>query len=179
VPAVELVYETHSITEDNESGMATGWRPGRLSARGRELAAELGERRRDDAFAAVLVSDLRRAVETAEIAFAGTDVPVLHDWRLRETDFGRLNGHPVAEIRAVGVEDRFPGGETRAEAIARVNGALDDIARRWAGRRVLVIAHMSTYWALECRAHDLDPAAAVAAPFTWQEGWTYEVRPRG
>ena len=43
---VQLVYETHSITEDNERGIATGWRPGRLSARGREPTAELGQRGR-------------------------------------------------------------------------------------------------------------------------------------
>lgn len=177
--AVELVYETHSITEDNERGHATGWLPGRLSPRGRTLAAALGDRRRDDGFAAVVVSDLRRAAETAEIAFAGTDVPVLHDWRLRETDFGDLNGRPTAEIRAVGVHDRFPGGESRAEAVDRVDGALDDIARRWAGRRVLVIAHMSTHWALERRAHGLPLDDVVGAAFTWQEGWTYAVSPRG
>lgn len=29
--AVELVYETHSITTDNEAGIATGWLPRRLS----------------------------------------------------------------------------------------------------------------------------------------------------
>ncbi|HMJ79181.1 MAG TPA: histidine phosphatase family protein [Iamia sp.] len=172
---VEIVYETHSLTEDNERGMATGWHHGRLSADGRALAADLGERRLAGGFAAVLVSDLRRAVETAEIAFGGSDVPVLHDWRLRETDFGLLNGRPVAEIRAVGVEDRFPGGESRLEAIARVDGALDDIAARWADRRVLVIAHLSAVWALESRAHGLDPAAAIATPFTWQEGWTYRL----
>jgi hypothetical protein len=25
---IELVYETHSTTEDNEAGRATGWLPG-------------------------------------------------------------------------------------------------------------------------------------------------------
>ncbi|MFD0889954.1 hypothetical protein ACFQ08_35890 [Streptosporangium algeriense] len=37
---VDLVFETHSISEDNERGVATGWLPGRLSERGRALAAE-------------------------------------------------------------------------------------------------------------------------------------------
>lgn len=62
-----LVFETHQISEDNEAGRATGWLPGRLAARGREEAAELGRRRRDDGLAAVFCSDLRRATETAEI----------------------------------------------------------------------------------------------------------------
>ncbi|MBA2359285.1 MAG: histidine phosphatase family protein, partial [Actinobacteria bacterium] len=63
--SVEIVFETHSISTDNERGIATGWLPGLLSERGRTLAAELGERRRDDGIAAVFTSDLRRAVETA------------------------------------------------------------------------------------------------------------------
>jgi hypothetical protein len=37
---VEIVYETHSISEDNERGIATGWLPGRLSEEGRRLAAD-------------------------------------------------------------------------------------------------------------------------------------------
>jgi 2,3-bisphosphoglycerate-dependent phosphoglycerate mutase len=174
-PTVEVVYETHSLTEDNERGHATGWLPGRLSERGRALAVELGERRRADGLAAVLVSDLRRAAETAEIAFAGSSLPILHDWRLRETDFGTLNGAPTAAVQAVAWEDRFPGGESRGEAVARVDGALDDIAARWAGHRVLVIGHLSAWWALERRGRGA--ALPLAAPMAWREGWTYEIGP--
>jgi 2,3-bisphosphoglycerate-dependent phosphoglycerate mutase len=82
--AIEIVYETHSTTVDNEQGRATGWLPGELSARGRAEACELGDRRRTDGLAAVFSSDLGRAVETVSIAFGGGDVPVLYDWRLRE-----------------------------------------------------------------------------------------------
>ena len=59
---LSLVYETHSLTEDNHAGIATGWLPGKLSAEGRSLAAELGVRRHSDGIAAVFSSDLARAV---------------------------------------------------------------------------------------------------------------------
>lgn len=59
-----LVFETHSITTDNERGVATGWQPGELSDAGRALAVELGVRRRNDAIALTFTSDLARAVET-------------------------------------------------------------------------------------------------------------------
>ncbi|MFS8580670.1 MAG: histidine phosphatase family protein, partial [Novibacillus thermophilus] len=72
------------------------WLPGRLSERGRAVAVELGERRRDDGLAAVFTSDLDRAVETARIAFVGTDIPVFQDKRLRECDYGELNGCLIA-----------------------------------------------------------------------------------
>ncbi len=43
--AIELVFETHSTTVDNEEGCATGWLPDQLSARRRTQAQQLGRRR--------------------------------------------------------------------------------------------------------------------------------------
>ncbi|HEX9710991.1 MAG TPA: alpha/beta fold hydrolase [Actinomycetota bacterium] len=40
--SVKVVYETHSISLDNERGIATGWLDGALSERGREAAERLG-----------------------------------------------------------------------------------------------------------------------------------------
>ncbi|WP_329159105.1 histidine phosphatase family protein [Streptomyces sp. NBC_01717] len=53
--SIEIVYETHATTADNEAGIATGWLPGTLSATGRLQARELGccRRRRDDGIVAV------------------------------------------------------------------------------------------------------------------------------
>lgn len=87
--SIEIVFETHALSEDNERGIATGWLPGRLCARGRANAAEMGRRRRDGGIVAVFTSDLRRAAETAEIAFGDTEIPILYDWRLRECDSER------------------------------------------------------------------------------------------
>jgi len=36
--AFKITYYVHSVTTDNEQGLATGWIPGELSARGIELA---------------------------------------------------------------------------------------------------------------------------------------------
>ena len=117
--AIELVFETRCTTVDNEEGRATGWLPGRLSARGRGEAEELGRRRRDDGIAAVFCSDLARAAETAAIAFRGSEIPVLYDWRLRECDYGRCNGMPAAELhrgRHRHLDQSYPGGESRRQA---------------------------------------------------------------
>ena len=91
--SVAVVFETHSTSVDNELGIATGWNQGELSDIGREQARELGERRRDDGIAVVFTSDLRRAVQTAELAFAGTPLPVIRDARLRECDYGDAERH--------------------------------------------------------------------------------------
>ncbi|OWJ55905.1 histidine phosphatase family protein [Inquilinus limosus] len=176
--AVTLVYETHSTTEDNEAGIATGWRPGRLSEAGRAQAARLGLRRRDDGLAAVFVSDLARAVETATIALAGSPLPVHQDSRLRECDYGALTGCPadrLAAARARHVDRPFPGGQSYRQVAEATAGFLRDLRDGWDGARILVIAHSANLWALEhllagARLEDL-----ARAPPPWRPGWTYVV----
>jgi broad specificity phosphatase PhoE len=115
-----LTYETHSITEDNENGIATGWLPGKLSAHGRSLAVELGVRRQNDNLDAVFTSDLDRAVQTARLAFSGRDIPIIADERLRECNYGELNGCPVTELAAVRrqhLDTPFPGGQSYADVV--------------------------------------------------------------
>ena len=177
---VRIVFETHSLTVDNERGLATGWLGGALSARGRDLAEELGERRRDDGIDAVFASDLARSVETAEIAFAATDIPVLLDWRLREIDYGELNGAPseaIATERGRRVDLPFPGGESYREAVARVASFLDDVRCARAGERLLLIGHTATRWALDHLLDGRPLEQVVTAPFDWRDGWEYDLEP--
>jgi broad specificity phosphatase PhoE len=177
---IELVYETHSRTIDNETGFATGWLPGRLSETGRGFARKLGERRRDDGLVVVFTSDLARAVETAELAFAGSGIPVREDSRLRECNYGELNGRPVAEIDAEKlrrIDEPYPGGESYRQVVERVESFLEDLSPECDGSRVLVISHAAPRWALEHLLHGVPLEDLVTAPFEWQEGWTYRLCP--
>ena len=166
-----IVYETHSTTVDNEAGMASGWRGSVLSAQGRVEAGELGRRRRSSP--RVYTSDLRQAVQTVEVAFGGTGVPVRLDPRLRECDYGEWTGMPVAELaveRPRRVATAFPGGESYLDVVARMRGFLADI-----DDGVLIVGHAATRFALEhlCRGVPLE--VAVAVPFVWRPGWRYRV----
>ena len=167
--AIELVYETHSTTIDNETGFATGWLEGRLSDTGRMQAAELGERRRDDGLAAVFTSDLGRAIETAEIAFAESELPVHHDWRLRECNYGELNGAPVADIdeaeRVRRIDEPFPGGESYRQVVDRTRDFLNDLVPEFEGARVLLIAHSANRWTLQHLLLGVPLEEVVGAPF--------------
>ncbi|MGN6795795.1 MAG: histidine phosphatase family protein [Streptosporangiaceae bacterium] len=176
---LSVVFETHSITVDNERGVATGWLPGELSELGRSGAAEVGRRRSADGIAAVFCSDLARAEQTARIAFAGTPVPVLLDWRLRECDYGRRSGMPVAELhtsRRDHLDVPYPDGESWRQAVERVGWFLDDLPRRWAGQRVLVIGHVATRWGLDHWINGKPLEDLADEDFTWQEGWEYQLR---
>ena len=175
---IEIVYETHSTSEDNERGVASGWAHGCLSAVGREQARALGARRRDDGIEAVFSSDLRRAVETADIAFARSSVPVFLDWRLRECDYGRDTRAPVERHhaeRCKHVDVPYPNGESWAQAVDRVGRILDDLTLRWTGSRVLLIGHVATRWALDHLINSIALTDLCAADFAWQEGWEYRL----
>lgn len=175
--SVRIVFETHSISTDNEAGVATGWLPGRLAPSGRELAIDLGRRRAQDDLAAVFSSDLTRAVETASIAFGAT-LPILLDWRLRECDYGEWNGRSRRQVhdrRREFLERRYPGGESWREATTRVAGFLDDLPMRWSGRRVLVVGHLATRWAFDEMLAGVPLSTSLEKDFQWQPGWEYHL----
>jgi broad specificity phosphatase PhoE len=174
--SVEVVFETHSTSVDNEQGIATGWLEGELSQTGEEQARLLGERRRGDGLAAVFTSDLRRAVQTAELAFAGSPVPIQSDPRLRECNYGELNGMPRATLdvlRAQKLDEPWPGGESWRQAVGRVAGFLDELVPSHDGKRVLIIGHVATRWALDHVVNGTPLEQLVDEPFDWRDGWEY------
>ena len=176
--SVRLVYETHAITTDNEAGIATGWLPGQLSDAGLAAARELGDRRRDDGIDAIYVSDLFRALETVEVAFAGSSIPVVVDARLRECNYGDLNGAPVARLdmeRLDHLERPWPGGESYEDVVARTRSLLADLRAERDGERVLLIAHSANRWAIQHLLLGVNLVDAMTAPFAWQPGWEFEL----
>ena len=174
--SVSVVFETHSTSVDNELGIATGWNEGELSQTGRQQARELGGRRRDDGIAVVYASDLRRAVETAELAFAGSPLPIVLDGRLRECNYGTLNGMPRTVLdaeRRARIDEPFPAGESWRQAVERVAGFLDELPQSHDDERVLLIGHAATKWALDHLLGGVPLETLVESPFEWREGWEY------
>jgi broad specificity phosphatase PhoE len=174
--ALRIVYETHSITTDNENGIATGWLPGMLSDSGRDAAREMGERRADDGIDAIYVSDLERALETVREAFAGSTIPVRVDSRLRECNYGRLNGMPRQQLdreRASHIARPWPDGESYGDVVARTRPFLVELLGEWDGGRVLLVGHSANRWALEHLINGRDLLELIDEEFKWQPGWEY------
>lgn len=176
--AVDIIYETHSKTTDNDAGIATGWLSGRLSDEGRKLARDLGVRRRADRIAAVFVSDLSRAVETGEIAFGESGIPIYRDARLRECNYGRLNGMKVQQLtseRSRHIAEPYPEGQSYRDVVTATADFLEDLGAHWDGCRVVIIAHSANRWALDHLLNGKALVDLVDAPFAWQEGWRYDL----
>ena len=161
---VQLTYETHSRTIDNERGIATGWLPGELSADGRRFAQDPGRRWVDTDLAAVYTSDLRRAVQTAEIAFNGRIVTVITDRRLRECNYVALNGLPVARLeaeRTQHIDTPYASGQNYRQVVTQMRAFLREAVLRHQNQTILVIAHSANRWALEGQLLE----ALLHAPF--------------
>jgi broad specificity phosphatase PhoE len=100
------------------------------------------------------------------------------DARLRECDYGELNGVPVERVAAVRrrhVDEPFPGGESYRQVVERTQAFLDDLVAVHDGGRVLVIAHSANRWALDHLVNGVPLEELVDAPFDWREGWLYVV----
>jgi broad specificity phosphatase PhoE len=167
---VEIIFEYHSTSTDNEAGVASGWRDPPLSDKGREQAEELGARHQGEQIDAVFPSDLRRAVETAEIAFPN-GMPIHPDRRLREYNYGTMTGSAPDVIhteRPNRVDKAFPEGESLSDVAERVRDFLDDLVRDWDGKRVVIIGHGATKLALDHVLGGMSLEDAAAQTFTWE-----------
>jgi 2,3-bisphosphoglycerate-dependent phosphoglycerate mutase len=175
-----IVFETHATSLDNERGLASGWFDVDLSPLGIQQARELGERYASDRFEAIFCPDLRRAYRTAVITFADRNVPIIRDCRLRECDYGQWTRRPLTEVeraKPAHITTPFPGGESYQQAVARVGEFLVELATRYCGTRSLIIGCRATHYGLEHWFNRTTLTQAVAAPFTWQPGWIYSLKP--
>jgi broad specificity phosphatase PhoE len=136
-----------------------------LTAVGREEARRLGVELADDPIDLCVTSEFERAQETAELALAGRDVPRLVLAELNDIRFGEFEGRPLIEYRAWahahGPEEVVPGGDSRAQTVARYVSAYRTILARQE-ETVLVVAHgLPVRYVLDA-VEGRNPAAAIA-----------------
>ena len=136
-----LLFARHGQTDWNREGRWQGHADVPLNALGREQARALAARLAGDPLAALYSSDLRRALETAEIVGRALRLDVVSEPGLREIDVGSWSGLTGDEIAA-----RHPGqathdGEPLEAFRARVIATVTRIAVAHAGERVLVVCH--------------------------------------
>jgi glucosyl-3-phosphoglycerate phosphatase len=150
-----IILLRHGQTDYNVAGRMQGHLDSVLTPAGHEQAAEaapviaaLGPDR-------VISSDLRRAVDTAEVVGAACGLPVKFDARLRETHLGEWQGHTVADIEhdyPGAIADwrsdpawAPPGGESRVAVVERSRPVVDELDAEFADSAddstALLVAH--------------------------------------
>jgi len=160
VKSTPLLLIRHAESTWNASERWQGHGDPPLSSRGRDQAHALARELASEAVDVLVCSDLRRAVETAEIlgkAWGLAPEPVR---ALRELDVGSWTGLPREEIEErdskrlarfeSGEPDLRPGGgESRAEIRLRVRAALTELVEAHPGERIAVVAHLGVIRALQ------------------------------
>jgi len=153
-----------------------------LSRLGKEQSRALGEwfaaGKEDGRPEILLASPYVRAVQTAEIfrqaGGCASDVAICIDERLREKEFGILDGltrfgieaaHPdQAEYRSLlgKFYHRPPGGESWCDVILRLRSLLDTVSLHYGGRRVMIVAHQVVVLCLRTIIENLGEAEILA-----------------
>lgn len=179
-----IIFEAHGTTFDNEAHLASGHNDVALSPLGETQARELGLRYKDAHFDEIFCSDLQRSYKTAEIAFPESlDVGrlgIIKDSRLRECDYGDMTQSPSEEIdkeKPSRINTPFPNGESYEQTNARMKEFLDELRQNYDGKRVMIIGHRATQYALDFYIRNIPLEQSVSTPFKWQPGWEYELGP--
>jgi probable phosphoglycerate mutase len=132
-----------------------------LTALGHEQAAAAAEQLAALRPGALVSSDLRRAVQSAEHCARTTGLPLRTTPALREQGYGVLEGRPSRELWDV-VDWTDPhwaaeGGESLAQLHARVAAYLEDLRERPPADVVALVTHGDTIRAVQAVAAGLGP----------------------
>lgn len=174
-----ITYFVHGTTIDNENNIATGWLAGELSKLGKEQSVNLKVLIKDKKFDVIFCSDLKRASDSAKLTF-GNSVPIIEDKRLRECNYGDLNGAPSSKVDAIienSINKPFPNGESYRDVEKRVRDFLKEIVKKYAGKNIAIVSHRAPQLALDVilRGKTWEQAMKDDWRLTkaWKPGWDY------
>jgi len=133
----------HGETDWNRNNRYQGWADTPLNATGLAQAKLVAQVIAGESWDAIVSSPLARAFQTAQvIADASPELGhIEQDPDLRERGYGEAEGLTLAEREARWEGPDWPGLESWEVMAQRANAALEHIARRHAGKRVLVVSH--------------------------------------
>jgi len=179
--SITITYFVHGTTTDNEQDKSTGWLPGELSKLGIEQAKGLGEQVDASKFAVMFCSDLKRAVDSAQLGFAGK-CEIIPDRRLRECNYGDFNGGKEAEFKSdmkKFIDTPFPGGESYQDVEKRLADFLEFLRKDYNGQHIAILAHQAPQLALDVIIKGKTWEQAIDEDWrhqkAWQPGWEYVV----
>ena len=180
--SIKITYFVHGTTTDNEKGISSGWKDVELSELGVKQSIDLKEQTKDKKFDAVFCSDLQRAHNSAKLAWDEM-YPIIPDGRLRECNYGKLNGvssdivEPMQEEECI--TKPFPEGESYEDVKVRVADFLEFLKKNYDGKHVAIVAHKAPQLSLDVLIKGKTWKQALAEDWrktkTWKPGWKYEL----
>ena len=177
--AVKVIYFVHGTTTDNEEKKSTGWLPGTLSQKGIDQSIALKEQIDINTIDVVFSSDLKRAIESVDYTFHHCK-PTYQDPRIRECNYGDLNGKPSSLVHYEDhIDVPFPNGEALKEVEARVRDFCHYLLENFDGKTVALVCHKAPQFAFEVITQNKSWEQAIAEDWRlkkeWKPGWIYMV----
>ncbi len=179
--SVKITYFVHGTTVDNENEISSGWSDAELSKLGVRQSKELAEKTSDKHFDVVFTSDLKRAVDSANITWGGK-YKIIQDKRLRECNYGDYNGKPSSEVEPLqekSFHTAMPNGESYDMAKKRIQSFLADLKKDYDSKHIAIVAHKAPQLALDVILKSMSWKEAFANDWrktkSWQPGWDYAV----
>ena len=174
---VKITYFVHGTTLDNERGLATGWAQGELSDKGIKEAKKLGELVEDKKFNIIFCSDLKRAVDSAELGF-GKKYNIIQDKKLRECNYGYYTQKPAKLFKDnlyQFVNKKFKNGESYKDVEKRIADFLKFLKKNYTGKHIAIVAHQAPQLALDVLVKGRTWKQAIEEDWrkkkAWQAGW--------
>lgn len=178
--AVKITYFVHGTTIDNIDKLSTGWIPGELSEKGIQQSIELRDQINIDEFDLVISSDLKRAVDSANLTFEELK-EIKHDSRIRECNYGDLNGKSAnLVIYEEHINTSFPNGESLKDVEKRIREFCDYLLKNYDGKHIALVAHRAPQLALQVITQNITWEEALKNDWrktkSWQPGWIYYIK---
>ena len=129
----------HGETQENVRQILQGHIDGTLTESGIAQAQLVQEKLRGQTFQMFFSSDLKRAYDTALIINKNFNLLIQKTQLLRERDWGELTGVSMKEAQALPL---LPASvETVEQTCMRASSFLEDMLKRYDGKRILVVSH--------------------------------------
>ena len=177
---IKIIYFVHGTTTDNASKLCSGWKEALLNDLGKEQAMNLGKvsKERGDNFDVMFTSDLKRAIESSNIAFP--EYEKITDNRLRECNYGDLDGeHKSLVVYEEHINESFPNGESLKDVENRIRNFVQYLKDNYDNQTIGIVAHRAPQLALEVVTKNISWEEAIANDWRktgdWQPGWIYEI----
>ena len=179
--SIKITYFVHGTTTDNEKNISSGWYDVLLSEIGIQQSIDLWDKIKDKRFDVVFCSDLKRAIQSAELAFKGK-VEIIKDKRLRECNYGKYNAQPsviVEPMQENHITERFLEGESYEDVKNRIADFLEFLKQNYDGKSVAIVAHKAPQFVLDVLLKNKTWKQAFAEDWrkrkAWQPGWGYQL----
>lgn len=166
-----IYFVRHGETEWNKKKIIQGHKDSPLTLKGKVIAKKLGKILSSKKIEIIYVSDLGRCVQTAKIINKCLKIRLIKTPRLRERNFGYLNGRLDKEVKKVidlsNPDEIAPNGESFHQLKNRIINFIESLSQKKL-KSVLLVTHegpvraiLSNYYGVSFKSKKCDSRAVL------------------